>query len=229
MACAAPANQRRLWGKAAQLRRRLSPRRRSRQVGSRIRVARGTNAIGTAALGRRMFGTLRGEPKMSYEHERWTEPLDRPMPPPVPPDPPAPGTGASRESDRTLLVVVGIIAALALGFGIGAVLITGLGGHDTTTVTTVSRPHTAAPTRSASGGNSSTAGKPFGPTFNGYVPSDASYAYSASIPSGGGWSAPIESHPTSGPLLRTTLNGPNGALLLIDRTPSEVPQLGGGY
>jgi hypothetical protein len=62
-----------------------------------------------------------------------------------------------------------------------------------------------------------------------YQPSDPSYAYTAEIPSGGGWSAPVESHPTSGLLLRTSLRGPDGTLLIIDRTPQDVPDLGGTY
>lgn len=62
-----------------------------------------------------------------------------------------------------------------------------------------------------------------------YSPSDSAYSYTADIPSGGGWSPPTESNPTGGDILRTSLRGPDGTLLLIDRTPSEVPALGGGY
>lgn len=62
-----------------------------------------------------------------------------------------------------------------------------------------------------------------------YQPSDANYSYFAEIPIGGGWSAPFESHPTSGELLRTSLRGPDGTLLIIDRTPRDVPSLGGSY
>lgn len=67
------------------------------------------------------------------------------------------------------------------------------------------------------------------PTYVPYSPSDPGYAYIAEIPSGGGWSTPVESQPTSGDLLRTSLRGPDGTLLIIDYTPSEVPQLGGSY
>jgi serine/threonine protein kinase len=62
-----------------------------------------------------------------------------------------------------------------------------------------------------------------------YVPSDQEYYYQAQIPSGQGWSNPTESFPTGGALLRTTVAGPAGATLVIDRTPNEVPQLGGSY
>jgi len=163
---------------------------------------------------------------MDDEYEPWTEPLERPMPPPAPPPTQGARTGGPHEPDRTLLIVVGIVAALALGLGVGAVVVVGLGGHDTTTITTVNRTTTG----SASGGRQAPiAGRPSGPTFRTYVPADSNYEYTASVPSGHGWSPPLESHPTSGELLRTTLHGPNSALLVIDRTPSEVPQLGGGY
>ena len=67
------------------------------------------------------------------------------------------------------------------------------------------------------------------PTYVSYTPSDPNYSYLAEIPSGGGWSAPVESYPTGGELLRTSLRGPDGTLVIIDYTPSEVPQLGGEY
>lgn len=62
-----------------------------------------------------------------------------------------------------------------------------------------------------------------------YEPSDPNYFYTAEIPAGGGWSTPAESHPTSGELLRTSLRGPDGTLLIIDRTPNEEPSLGGSF
>jgi hypothetical protein len=67
------------------------------------------------------------------------------------------------------------------------------------------------------------------PAYGPYQPSDPSYGYAAEVPTGGGWSAPIESHPTSGALLRTSWRGPDGTLLIIDRTPQDVPDLGGSY
>lgn len=62
-----------------------------------------------------------------------------------------------------------------------------------------------------------------------YSPSDPTYGYIAEVPVGGGWSSPTESHPTSGALLRTSWRGPDGTLLIIDRTPQDVPDLGGSY
>lgn len=66
-------------------------------------------------------------------------------------------------------------------------------------------------------------------TYVPYSPAEPGYSYVAEIPTGGGWSAPVESHPTSGNLLRTSLRGPDGTLLIIDRTPDDVPALGGSY
>ena len=54
----------------------------------------------------------------------------------------------------------------------------------------------------------------------GPTPSDPTYGYVAEVPVGGGWSSPTESHPTSGALLRTSWRGPDGTLLIIDRTPA---------
>jgi hypothetical protein len=62
-----------------------------------------------------------------------------------------------------------------------------------------------------------------------YSPSDPAYTYVADVPVGGGWSGPTESYPTDGALLRTSWRGPDGTLLLIDRTPNDVPDLGGSY
>ncbi len=62
-----------------------------------------------------------------------------------------------------------------------------------------------------------------------YVPSTEGYYYAAQIPSGPDWSDPSESFPTGGALLRTTVSGPDGSTLIIDRTPYDVPQLGGSY
>ena len=39
------------------------------------------------------------------------------------------------------------------------------------------------------------------------------------------WSRPRESRPTAGALLRVSVRGPAGLLVLVDRTPFEVPAL----
>lgn len=47
--------------------------------------------------------------------------------------------------------------------------------------------------------------------------------WAADIPSGNGWSEPVESEPTPGQLYRTEITGPAGAVLIIDATPFEAP------
>lgn len=119
-----------------------------------------------------------------------------------------------------------------------AVALAGCGGEDGARVTTVNRKVPDARSQpgfdSYSGGRETAA--PAGPATSSsfsdtrpYVPSDPSYSYSAELPQGDGWSTPIESFPTGGALLRTTVDGPGGLFVLIDRTPYEVPQLGGDF
>jgi hypothetical protein len=47
--------------------------------------------------------------------------------------------------------------------------------------------------------------------------------WSADVPSGNGWSDPVESEPTPGQLFRTEISGPAGAVLIIDATPFQTP------
>jgi serine/threonine protein kinase len=60
-----------------------------------------------------------------------------------------------------------------------------------------------------------------------YTPSTS--GYSTEIPQGSDWSPPSETEPTPGRLLRTTINGPGGLVLIIDFTPQEPAQFGGDY
>lgn len=62
-----------------------------------------------------------------------------------------------------------------------------------------------------------------------YIPSEPRFYYLAELPRGNGWSRPIESQPTEGDLLRTTVRGPDGMLVVVDRTPSEAPSCGGDF
>lgn len=143
-----------------------------------------------------------------------------------------------------LLIAIAVVGALLAGVGAGAAIVSGLGtGSNTSkTVKTVA----ADSSESTATGNadrrtvkktivvrgSSSGGVPattMPVTFGPYSPSDPGYFYLANLPSGGGWSAPSESHPTSGNLLRTSLRGPDGTFVIVDRTPDEVPTLGGGY
>ena len=59
------------------------------------------------------------------------------------------------------------------------------------------------------------------PDFEQYT--SESGGWSAEIPTGGGWGTPLETEPTPGQLFRTEITGPNGAVLIIDSTPSEAP------
>jgi len=143
-------------------------------------------------------------------------------------------------SSASPLIAIAIVAALLAGVGAGAAIVVGLGGDSSTdkTVKTVasdpgttsSQPpgrRTVKKTIVLRGTPGSGATIPV--TFSPYSPSDPGYFYVAELPTGGGWSAPAESHPTSGALLRTALRGPDGTFVIVDRTPNEVPSLGGGF
>jgi hypothetical protein len=65
--------------------------------------------------------------------------------------------------------------------------------------------------------------------YDPYVPTHPGYSYRARLPVGSDWLPPEESELTSGRLLRTTVRGPDGLVLIIDRTPSDVPDLGGDF
>lgn len=58
-----------------------------------------------------------------------------------------------------------------------------------------------------------------------YTPSNSTFAYEVDLPSGAEWSQPRESEPTEGELLRVSVRGPAGLMVLVDRTPFEVPVL----
>lgn len=50
--------------------------------------------------------------------------------------------------------------------------------------------------------------------------------FEALLPTGGGWGEPVESEPEPGVIYRTTVRGPNGALVLVDYTPDEPAVFG---
>jgi hypothetical protein len=62
-----------------------------------------------------------------------------------------------------------------------------------------------------------------------YVPGEPRFYYLAELPAGNGWSQPVETQPTDGDLLRTTVRGPDGMLVVVDRTPEEPPRFGGDF
>jgi hypothetical protein len=129
------------------------------------------------------------------------------------------------------------IATLAVLGSAAAVIVAGLGKDNPTSVRVVQAPGGAATVSASATTSSGTGGGTGTPTvaslapadYAFYQPSDPDYFYNAAVPRGNGWGKPVESRPTGGALLRTTVRGPSNSVLIIDRTPNDVPQLGGGY
>ena len=141
-----------------------------------------------------------------------------------------------RSRSRGVLIAGGVILlliALAAAGGVAALMLRD--SNKTEVAPDGPSEHAAVTSEPASGGESTDRGTTASPSpverveYTTYVPSDEGYYYAAQIPSGPDWSDPSESFPTGGALLRTTVNGPDGSTLVIDRTPYEVPQLGGSY
>lgn len=190
---------------------------------------------------------------MRTDHQlRETADVASPPPPPahmrvggavaVPPMPPAPAHRPIPENpgkQRRWLTALGVMAAgVCLGGAAGAIIVLGDREDPASVEVKVQADESSAATPSIGNGGAGSSAVERGasnpPTERGvvyepYVPGDSSYYYEAEMPSGAGWSRPEESFPTGGALLRTTVRGPEGAVVLIDRTPGEVPQLGGGY
>jgi hypothetical protein len=152
----------------------------------------------------------------------------------------------SDSSNNRFLIGVAIAVALLAGVGAGAAIVTSLSGSSTdkTVKTIAAQPVTTSSGSSAgkkqptvrktivvqgSGSASATPATTIPVAFTSYSPSNPDYFYLAQLPSGGGWSVPAENFPTQGKLLRTETRGPDGTFVIVDRTPDEVPQLGGGY
>ena len=60
-----------------------------------------------------------------------------------------------------------------------------------------------------------------------YRASDPAFRYVVELPAGEGWSEPSERFKLSGDLLRTTVRSDSGPVIVIDRTPYDLPVLGG--
>lgn len=120
-----------------------------------------------------------------------------------------------------------LVALVVSGGAIAFVVLSDEESRDpvVTQTTATDEPDATKPRPASSRRNSTKAESPS--TFL-YTPSEPNYQYEVRLPDDG-WTEPIESFPTGGALLRITLRGPGGQLLIIDRTPSEEPQLGGGY
>jgi hypothetical protein len=145
--------------------------------------------------------------------------------------------GGRSERGHRGLVIAAVIGALALVVAAAALLIGQLQDEETDppSVGQVNSPAVeeegaAGGTETESGGEGDTVVDSSAPaSYEPYTPTDPEYAYSAELPDGNGWSEPTESLPTGGGLLRTTVRGPEGSVLIVDRTPDEVPQLGGDF
>jgi hypothetical protein len=138
----------------------------------------------------------------------------------------SPEPGRSR-----VFIGLAVFAALAALAG-GAVLVvagSSKGGKTSVSETTPTPRAAQPPPSSAAVSPPSTPVSLAPASYVPYSPTDPHFAYTAAIPSGNGWNGPIESTPTSGDLLRTTVRGPENSILVIDRTPHDVPRLGGGY
>lgn len=163
---------------------------------------------------------------------------------PAPPETARPVVAAGEASDKAsrgggrrhsrLVAVVAALAALAVGAGAAALLVSS-GGADPepatgddepagkhSTLSDSTSPSDRTPTKTTTA-----AAPPPRVTYREYTPSFS--GYTASIPTGAGWSSPVESEPTPGRRYRATINGPGGLFALIDYTPREPAAFGSDY
>lgn len=150
-------------------------------------------------------------------------------PPPGPAVTAAPATPPPPARRSRLLIPLAILALLAVGVGGGVVLASRGDDSDPSPPAQPAAdvkpekpdpaPPTTPPESAAPSRDSTTVG------FRSYTPSTS--GYTTEIPSGGGWGEPIETQPTPGRLYRTKINGPDGAILIIDYTPTEPASFGG--
>lgn len=206
-------------------------------------VATGAAADGVAeAATTQVTGGTGAETTLEPEPPPWAKRGVPPrMTPPAPPATAVPGPPPPKRRSRLAVPLV-IAAVLALGVGAGALIAARDSGDSAPVVATGSdEPERASKVKRA-GGSAAAAAAPKTPTvdttaavpppevsaepvsYRDYTPS--TLGYSARIPTGPGWSEPLESEPTAGRLFRTTVDGPDGMLVLIDYTPEEPASFG---
>jgi hypothetical protein len=157
----------------------------------------------------------------------------------APKPPPARRTAATspmaRRGDRgtrRLLIGLGIFAALAVGAAAGALAITGLSDDETAGTTAAEEQgvgQEATMTETAGGGGSADVGSVAPTRYVDYSPAQQRFGYRVELPTGNGWSNPVETRPYSSALLRTTVRGPDGMFVLVDRTPDDPPEFSGEF
>ena len=167
------------------------------------------------------------------------------VPTPGAPEPPArgassmpPGPAGVEERatrSRSVLLGVGLLVLVLIAGGFAALR---FGRDDQPTSAGMARdtrdggqPDQTAPgvrpddsSSAESDGRRGNAGKV---TYTAYTPS--SDAYTTEIPVGREWSAPSESEPTPGERFTTTIQGPNGLVVMIDYTPNQAATFGADF
>jgi hypothetical protein len=160
---------------------------------------------------------------------------DRRSPPPPQPARPAAvageaSDGASRGGRRRRsrrVAVMGAVAALAVGAGAAAVASSGGGDPEPVPGGAKAAGKRSTPPEATGGSDPASSPPPSRVNYREYTPSFS--GYTASIPTGPGWSSPVESEPTPGRRYRATINGPGGLFALIDYTPREPAAFGSDY
>jgi serine/threonine protein kinase len=201
-------------------------------------VAVGAAADGVAEAPTRVTGRSAAETTLEPVAPPWAK---RPVPPAkAPPAATTVPVSASPRRRSRAIVPVAIVAVLGVGVAAGALVAArqtesppsapsaARSDTDSRSAADVERaapPVDAEPPVDAATVATAPAESPATPvSYRSYTPSTA--GYTASIPTGSGWSEPLESEPTPGRLFRTTIDGPDGTIVLIDYTPAEPAMFG---
>ncbi|MGI9021413.1 MAG: serine/threonine-protein kinase [Solirubrobacterales bacterium] len=203
-----------------------------------LAAARGgqrTEQIGSIATGAAAVGMDATQELSTVEEAQAVEPP--PVAPPPPPRAPAAPTTRMPEptpsSGRPAWLVPAAVIAVAAAAAVGGFLIASSDDDGSRNVIKVDGPGGG---EESSGGDDEGSARPgsggstrAASSLTSYSPSDPTFTYRAKVPQGEGFSPPVENELTPGELLRTTVRGPDGLLVIVDRTPFEVPQLGGVF
>jgi hypothetical protein len=198
-------------------------------------VAVGAAADGVAEPPTRVVGRSTAETTLDPVAPPWAK---RPVPPAMAPPPattvPASAPPSARSRSRAV-VPVAIVAVLAVGVAAGVLVAARETESPPSASTSAVRSDTgsrgapaveraAPPVEAATVATAPVQPRKTPVSYRSYTPSTG--GYTASIPTGSGWSEPLESEPTPGRLFRTTVDGPGGTIVLIDYTPAEPAMFG---